>query len=46
MHYEEVLLSDDGAARLDCYLLDPEVATGVYKTRPALLVAPGGAYLK
>jgi acetyl esterase/lipase len=45
MHYEEVLLSDDGAARLDCYLLDPEVATGVYKTRPALLIAPGGAYL-
>ncbi|MBR3225441.1 MAG: alpha/beta hydrolase [Atopobiaceae bacterium] len=46
MHYEEVFLSEDGAARLDCYLLDPEVATGVYKTRPALLIAPGGAYLK
>lgn len=46
MHYEEVFLSEDGAARLDCYLLDPEVATGVYKTRPALLIVPGGAYLK
>jgi acetyl esterase/lipase len=46
MHYEEVFLSEDGAARLDCYLLDPEVATDVYKTRPALLIVPGGAYLK
>lgn len=45
MHYEEVLLSEDGTARLDCYLLDSEVATGFYKTRPALLIAPGGAYL-
>ena len=41
MHYEEVFLSEDGAVRLDCYLLDPEVATGVYKIRPALLIAPG-----
>ena len=45
MRYEEVYLSEDGRARLDCYLLDPEVTTGGYKTRPALLVTPGGAYL-
>ena len=32
MHYEEVFLGEDGAARLDCHLLDPEVATGVYKS--------------
>jgi len=45
MRYEEVYLSEDRRARLDCYLLDPEVATGSYKTRPAVLITPGGAYL-
>ena len=45
MRYEEVCLSEDGRTRLDCYLLDPEVTTGGYKTRPAVLVTPGGAYL-
>lgn len=45
MRYKEEYLSEDGRARLDCYLLDPEVATGSHKTRPALLILPGGAYL-
>ena len=45
MRYEEVCLSEDGRTRLDCYLLDPEVTTGGYKTRPAVLVTPGGVIL-
>ena len=41
-----VNLNEAGTARLDCYVLDSAISTGLYKTRPALLVAPGGAYLR
>ncbi len=45
MHYAEVRLHEGDVARLDCYLLDPEISTDVCKTRPAIVIAPGGAYL-
>jgi acetyl esterase/lipase len=46
MHYTSHALDESGRARLDCYVLDAAIAGGRYKTRPALLIAPGGAYLK
>lgn len=33
-------------ASLDCYALDPAISTGRRKTRPALIICPGGGYLK
>lgn len=33
-------------ATLDCYALDPEISTGVNMRRPAMLILPGGAYLR
>lgn len=33
-------------AELDCYILDAEIATGKTKTRPAVIICPGGGYLK
>lgn len=35
-----------GGAELDCYVLDPKIATGTNRTRPAMIICPGGAYLK
>lgn len=46
MIYTHVALDDSGSASLDCYVLDSAISTGLYKTRPALLIAPGGAYLR
>lgn len=46
MYYQEIPLRPDGSAQLDCYVQDPQISTGICKTRPALIVCPGGAYLK
>ena len=45
MRYMEHALRPDGTSRLDCYVQDTTIATGVTKTRPALIICPGGAYL-
>lgn len=45
MHYQELALREDGSACLDCFVQDPEISVGHRKTRPALIVCPGGAYL-
>ena len=45
MLYQEICLPQGLGARLDCYLLDPELAPGCHKTRPMAVVLPGGAYL-
>lgn len=46
MIYTHIALDDSGSASLECYVLDSAISTGLYKTRPALLIAPGGAYLR
>lgn len=45
MHYQEINLRGDGSARLDCFIQDPQISTNRFKTRPAIIVCPGGAYL-
>lgn len=45
MIVREIALGESTDARLDCYVLDPIIATGWAKTRPAVVLLPGGAYL-
>lgn len=45
MQYQEIPLRGDGTATLCAYVLDPAISFRKYKTRPALLICPGGAYL-
>lgn len=45
MQYQEFPLREDGSATLCAYVLDPHIRFDQYKTRPAMLVCPGGAYL-
>ena len=45
MQYLEFPLREDGSATLCAYLLDPQIRFDRRKTRPAMLVCPGGAYL-
>ncbi len=40
----EKIILHTGAV-LETYLMDPQVSWQVYKTRPALIICPGGAYL-
>lgn len=46
MLFSSVSLAEDGLAVLDCYVLDQEIATGKSLVRPAVVICPGGAYLK
>lgn len=46
MHFSSVPLADDWSSVLDCYVLDQEIATGKSLVRPAVVICPGGAYLK
>lgn len=46
MVFSSVRLAGDGAPTLDCYVLDPSIATGRKKSRPAVVICPGGGYLK
>lgn len=46
MQYQEIKLREDGTASLCAYVLDPAISFGKYKTRPAMVVCPGGAYLE
>lgn len=46
MRYRTVELGGDIEATLDCYVLDPEISTGKRMRRPAMLILPGGAYLR
>lgn len=45
MNYQEFVLREDGTAKLCAYVLDPDISFKKYKTRPAMIVCPGGAYL-
>lgn len=45
MQYLEFPLREDGTATLCAYVLDPAIRFDKWKTRPAMLVCPGGAYL-
>lgn len=45
MRYQEFNLREDGSAKLCAYLLDPAISFRKYKTRPAIVLCPGGAYL-
>lgn len=45
MRFLEIPLRDDGTAQLNAYVLDPDISFRKYKTRPAMIVCPGGAYL-
>ena len=45
MQYLEFPLREDGTATLCAYVLDPAIRFNLRKTRPAMLVCPGGAYL-
>ena len=45
MQYLEVPLSEDGRARLDCYVPEALFSAGGRRLRPAIVIAPGGAYL-
>lgn len=45
MQYLEFPLREDGTATLCAYVMDPHIRFDQYKTRPAMLVCPGGAYL-
>lgn len=46
MLFQTVHLAGEGMPELDCYVQDPAIATGVEKVRPAIVICPGGAYLK
>lgn len=46
MKVERIRLFDNPNANLYSYILDPKISTGVYKKRPAVIICPGGAYLK
>lgn len=46
MLFSSVHLAGEGAPTLDCYVLDSAIATGRKKSRPAILICPGGGYLK
>lgn len=45
MKYLEFPLREDESAMLCAYVLDPDISFKKYKTRPAMVVCPGGAYL-
>ena len=45
MNYQEFALREDGTAKLCAYVLDPDISFRKYKTRPAMVICPGGAYL-
>lgn len=45
MHHELISLREDGSATLEALVLDPAISFRKYKTRPAMIVCPGGAYL-
>jgi hypothetical protein len=45
MLYQEVPLCEGGRARLDCYVPEPGFSAGGRGPRPAIVIAPGGAYL-
>ncbi len=40
-----VVLNEKTGARLEGWAIDPHISTGEVKARPAMIVAPGGAYL-
>lgn len=46
MRYKTVALGGSTAASLDCYVLDPHLSSTERICRPAMLILPGGAYLK
>jgi acetyl esterase/lipase len=45
MQHFDVQLNESGTAWLDCYLQEPNLGHGRIKTRPAIVIAPGGGYL-
>lgn len=45
MLYQEFPLREDGTATLCAYVLDPHIRFDQFKTRPAMVICPGGAYL-
>lgn len=45
MLYQEFPLREDGTATLCAYVLDPAIRFNLRKTRPAMVICPGGAYL-
>ncbi len=45
MQYLEFPLRKDGTATLCAYILDPAIRFNLRKTRPAMVICPGGAYL-
>ena len=46
MIYKNVQLNTAGTASLECFVLDSQINTFYAKTRPAIIVCPGGAYEK
>lgn len=42
---ERVNLRQDGSAFLETYVQEPLLSPGKYRTRPAMVICPGGAYL-
>lgn len=46
MIHDMVRLNDAGTATLECFVLDNRISSRATKTRPAVVICPGGAYLK
>ena len=46
MIHDIVRLNESGTATLECFVLDNQISTRATKTRPAMVICPGGAYLK
>jgi len=46
MVHSTVQLNTAGTASLECFVLDERISSKFTKTRPALIVCPGGAYMK
>lgn len=46
MIHDIVSLNDAGTATLECFVLDNQISSRATKTRPAMVICPGGAYLK
>jgi acetyl esterase/lipase len=46
MIHDFIRLNDAGTATLECFVLDNQISSRATKTRPAMVICPGGAYLK
>ena len=46
MIHDIVRLNESGTATLECFVLHNQISTRATKTRPAMVICPGGAYLK